>query len=198
MARTPTEARSAELLRWAGSLGVFYILIPAWLIASEPLLALLIPWQPPAIAALLKIALAALGALGIFLIAASIRAQLTRGAGHPFDMTGRESFSRPTQVLLTRGVYWWVRNPMGLGDILLYLAITGLTGSVRSMFINVPLYAAIVWWNHRFNERPALIRRFGEAYRAYERTTSCLLPGPRTTRKLLQRTSPRQGAPSES
>lgn len=168
-----------ETLRWCGSIGIFYILIPAYLVASDHLLRMVIPLPPPRLDALaIRITFVIAGAAGLYFIIASIAAQITRGRGHPFDMTGRESFSRPTQTLLTTGVYSLTRNPMGLGDILLYAAITGLTNSVWSLLLQVPAYAVVVLWNHRFNERPALIERFGEQYRQYESATPILIPHP--------------------
>lgn len=169
-----------EFLRWSGSIGIFYILIPAYLVASDRLLSAVIPLEPPRLDAIpLRVLFAICGVVGLVFVVASIGAQVTRGRGHPFDMTGRESFSRPTQVLLTSGVYALSRNPMGFGDILLYAAITGLTGSAWSLMLQVPGYAVVVLWNHHFNERPALMERFGEAYRAYERRTPVLIPWPR-------------------
>ncbi len=182
--------RPKELLRWAGSIGIFYILIPVYLVASDRLLRTLIPLDPPSMNGPWKSALFIAGAAaGLWFVAASIGAQVTRGRGHPFDMTGRESFSRPTQVLLTTGVYGLSRNPMGFGDLLLYGAITGLTNSTWSLLLQVPGYALLVLWNHRFNERPALIKRFGDEWLSYERNTSLLVPGPRTARRLLGRGS---------
>lgn len=170
-----------ELLRWSGSIGIFYVLIPAYLVASERILRAVLP-APPTMPAgwAWRALLVATGLVGLWLVVASIRAQVTRGQGHPFDMTGRESFSRPTRVLLDDGVYALCRNPMGLGDLALYACLTGLTHSTWSLLLQVPAYALVVAWNHRINERPALLARFGDAYLEYERRTPLLIPGPRS------------------
>lgn len=178
---------AGEVFRWCGSIGIFYVLIPAYLVASERILRALLP-APPVIpdGVVSRATCALLGVAGLGLVFASIRAQVTRGRGHPFDMTGRESFSRPTQVLLAGGVYALSRNPMGLGDIFLYAGVTGLTGSTWSLLLQVPAYAIVVVWNHRVNERPALVARFGEAYLGYERRTPLLIPGPRVLWRTLR------------
>jgi protein-S-isoprenylcysteine O-methyltransferase Ste14 len=168
-----------ETLRWLGSLGIFYVLIPGWVVASAYLYPRWFPWLPdpslPAVVRMLGVLPALLGGL---LAAQSIRTMLREGQGHPFDLTGQERLSRPTRRLLTRGVYGWTRNPMGLGDLLLYGGLAVAVGSLPSLLVNVPAYAALVWWNHRFNERPGLLERFGEAWLEYERRTPWLLPGP--------------------
>jgi protein-S-isoprenylcysteine O-methyltransferase Ste14 len=177
-----------ELLRWIGSVGIFYVLVPAWVILSDPLLARLSPWLDALqIPVWLRIVGSVAGLCGAGLAFATIRKQVTVGAGHPFDLTGKERLSRPTRHLLTRGPYFWSRNPMGLGDTLLYAGLAASFGAAHSLLVNVPVFAALVWWNHRVNERPSLLERFGADFLDYERTTSCLLPGPRTFRKLRRR-----------
>lgn len=180
--------RWSELVRWSGSIGIFYILIPAYLVASDLALRWLIPTPAPDVSwPWLGLILAVGGVMGAYLVIASIGAQVVRGRGHPFDMTGAESFSRPTQVLLTRGVYALCRNPMGLGDVLLYACLTWWTGSFWSLLLQVPAYALVVAWNHRFNERPALAHRFGDDYTRYERVTPLLMPSPRSIARALRR-----------
>ena len=181
-----------ELLRWTGSIGIFYALIPAYLIASDRFLQTVMPWPAPRVThELLVPVYGVLGLLGAALAWVSMRAQVRRGRGHPFDMTGRESFSRPTQRLLSDGVYTICRNPMGLGDVLFYAGLCGLTASGWSLVIQVPAYAILVVWNHRVNERPALMKRFGDDYRAYERQTPLLIPTPASLKRALR--APRAG-----
>ena len=183
-----------ERLRWLGSIGIFYVAIPLFVVLSEPVYARLVPWSPvetfvpPA-----RLAAIALIVAGAALAFRSMRDQVTTGEGHPFDLDGRQALSRPTHRLLTRGVYRWTRNPMGLGDVLLYAGLAIVADAPRSLAVNVPLYAVIVGWNHRFNERPALLARFGAAYLEYERSTSCLVPGPKSWRKWRRRAGTPRG-----
>ncbi len=179
--------RNLEVLRWCGSIGIFYVLVPLYLVVSDSVLshalAMKIPsWRGPAASA----AYTLLVISGLALVIASIRAQIVRGHGHPFDLTGQERFSRPTRVLLTDGVYALCRNPMGLGDVLLYAGITGLAGALWSMAIQVPAYALVVVANHRINELPALRARFSETYPGYERRTPRLLPTPASLIRALK------------
>ncbi|MBK8267299.1 MAG: hypothetical protein IPK83_02955 [Planctomycetes bacterium] len=174
-----------EALRWSGSIGIFYILIPTFILISDYFYAkwlTLIPRVEIPMAA--RNALAALALPGLYLIVASITTMVRRGQGHPFDLDGTQVLSRPTQHLLNHGVYYWTRNPMGLGDLLLYAALAGATNAWHSLIINIPLWAIIVCWNHCINERPALVRRFGKAFLEYEQSTSCLIPGMKTFRKI--------------
>ncbi|MCO6435549.1 MAG: hypothetical protein J5J06_00500 [Phycisphaerae bacterium] len=179
-----------EILRWSGSIGIFYLLVPAYLVTSDAVIARVAGFDAVGWSGVMAVSCYLLFAsLGLLLITTSIRAQVTRGRGHPFDMTGRESFSRPTQTLLTGGVYALCRNPMGLGDVFLYMAITGLAGAFWSMYLQVPAYAAVVVLNHLVNERPALLRRFPSEFPPYERVTPLLIPTPASVRRALARAS---------
>jgi len=168
-----------EPLRWLGSIGIFYVLIPAWVVVSARLGSRWLPWLPdPHVPIGVRAAGAVLVPLGAWLAALSMRTMIRVGQGHPFDLTGRERLSRPTRRLMTGGVYAWSRNPMGLGDLMLYAGLALAVGSVPSLLVNVPVYAACVWANHRFNERRGLLERFGEDWLRYERETPWLVPGP--------------------
>lgn len=181
------DQRRREALRWLGSIGIFYVLGPAWILASARLYPRLLPVLPEVVLSVGVRALgAALAAFGLALAVASMATMVRVGAGHPFDLTGKERLSRPTQRLLDRGVYAWSRNPMGLGDLLLYAGLALAISSLPSLLVNVPAYASLVWWNHRFNERRGLIERFGSEWLAYERRTPWLVPGPGTLLRRLR------------
>ena len=106
--------------------------------------------------------------LGLVLIVTTIRLFATLGKGTlaPWD---------PTQVLVVRGIYRHVRNPMisGVCDILLGEAVAlgstpllvwfGLFTLANALFI--PLV-----------EEPGLERRFGEAYVRYKRHVPAWIP----------------------
>ena len=111
---------------------------------------------------------AALFAAGVALVASTVRMFATVGQGTlaPWD---------ETQRLVVRGVYRHVRNPMISGVICILLAETALFGSV-----------ALLCWSAVFfllnavyiplSEEPGLERRFGEAYREYQRHVPRWLP----------------------
>lgn len=168
-----------ELLRWIASVGIFYVLIPAWVVLSGSIYRVILPWLPdPDVPLGVRIVGCLLAVLGAALAALSIRAIVRVGAGHPFDLTGRERLSRPTQYLVTTGVYRWSRNPMGLGDLMIYAGLALASNSMPSLLVHVPLYVVLVWWNHRFNERKRLLQQFGDDWENYERKTPWLVPGP--------------------
>ena len=172
-----------EILRWIGSIGIFYIIVPiAWLLTGRfyknfitiDIISKLGQAQYP------------LGILlclfGVFLIYSSFRDQLRLGKGHPFDII--RGLSRPTKILLTNGVYYWSRNPMNLGDMFLFGGLSIIVNCNGGLIINLPLYYLIVWINSNYLERPILIGRFGDEYIEYEKNTSTIIPGLRTLRKL--------------
>lgn len=132
----------------------------------------------------LGIAILACGAMLSF---SAYRAQIMRGLGHPFAFTGREIFSRPTTKLLIDGVYFWSRNPMNLGDTMIYVGLSIVSGCDGGLVINTPLYYFSVWFNSRFLERKGLIERFGSEFLDYERTTSLIIPGPKTIKKVVSK-----------
>lgn len=83
----------------------------------------------------------------------------------------------PPKVLVVRGPYRYLRNPMYLGA---WLAITGWAVWFRSTDVVVVLvtYAAIVVIFVRFYEEPTLTRLFGSQYHAYRSQVNRFLPGP--------------------
>ena len=166
-----------ESLRWLGSVGIFYVAIPLWIVFGEPWLLRLAPGLPQAEFPIgSRVAFAVLAAGGAMLATVSMAQLVRRGGGHPFDLTGHERLSRPTRRLVTSGVYACVRNPMGLGDVLLYAGLAGAVGSLPSLLVNVPIYVVLVGWNHRMNERRGLLERFGEEWLRYEASTPWLVP----------------------
>ena len=80
-------------------------------------------------------------------------------------------------------LYRIVRHPMQLGIVILFVATPHMT--VGHMLFAVAMIAYVRIGLH-FEER-ALVRQFGDRYRAYQRTTPMLLPLP--GRSLRQRTT---------
>jgi protein-S-isoprenylcysteine O-methyltransferase Ste14 len=111
---------------------------------------------------------------GVVLLAACIIefARSGRGTLSPVD---------PPTVLVARGLYRYVRNPM-------YLAVTvivlGESLWVRSPALGVYWAVWFLWANLFvvFYEEPALRRRFGPSYEAYTRQVGRWLPALRSRR----------------
>lgn len=77
--------------------------------------------------------------------------------------------------VIRKGVFGWVRHPIYLGEILLYLGF---------LMLNLSLAAALVWllivaFLHQISrhEEHLLLDRFGEDYRQYMREVPMWLPG---------------------
>ena len=81
----------------------------------------------------------------------------------------------PTQTLVVDGPYRCVRNPLNLGELMVFGALAAWFGSVALLFYMLLAFVAfhlfVVLW-----EEPANRRRFGENYRQYEAATSRWLP----------------------
>lgn len=175
-----------EIVRWICSLGIWYIIFPlVWLRTG------FIYERFIEINVIERLGFARFPLGTIILIGGTILAfsayhlQITRGRGHPFAFTGRENFARPTEVLLTDGIYYWSRNPMNFGDAMIYAGLSLFAGCDGGLVINTPLYYLAVLFNSRFLERKGLIERFGETYLNYENTTSVFLPGIKSIGKAL-------------
>lgn len=75
--------------------------------------------------------------------------------------------TRPTRVLVTRGIHGWSRNPIYLGMFLIYAGV-GL--AVRSPWILILLLPLALTMRYGVvaREEAYLERRFGATYRAYK------------------------------
>ena len=141
------------------------VLVPAWIARRDGVDFTL----PHATLALPRQLLGgALLAVGLLLFAASLRRFAGEGKGTlaPWD---------PPRVLVVRGPYRWVRNPMISGVILVLFGEALLLGSmphfqwaVTFLAINL-IYIPLL-------EEPQLERRFGEPYRTYCRHVPRVFP----------------------
>jgi protein-S-isoprenylcysteine O-methyltransferase Ste14 len=93
---------------------------------------------------------------------------ITQGRGTAFP-------TEPPKEMLVRGPYRYVRNPMYIGNLAMIFGL-GLWFSSAAIL----LYAiAICLVTHLYvsaSEEPALIRRYGEIYLRYVRTTPRWIP----------------------
>jgi len=80
-----------------------------------------------------------------------------------------------TQTLVINGPYRCVRNPLNLGELMVFGALAAWFGSMALLFYMLLAFFAfhlfVVLW-----EEPAIRRRFGENYRQYEAAVSRWLP----------------------
>ena len=72
--------------------------------------------------------------------------------------------------LVTEGAFRFRRNPIYMGEVLLFLGLAQSTGNVW-MAIMAPLFAIAIWKLAILPEERHLEARFGEAYLAYKART---------------------------
>jgi protein-S-isoprenylcysteine O-methyltransferase Ste14 len=81
---------------------------------------------------------------------------------------------RPTEVV-SSGAFRYVRHPLYLGSILVYL---GLTVSTASLFCLALLVVIVLFYNYIAGyEEKLLETKFGETYIEYEKKTGKWVPG---------------------
>jgi protein-S-isoprenylcysteine O-methyltransferase Ste14 len=110
----------------------------------------------------------ALAAAGLTCLVACFARFALEGRGTPAPVA-------PTETLVISGLYRYVRNPM-------YVAVVAIVVGQALIFSSLSLliYAAVVWTSfHLFvllYEEPALRRRYGHAYDAYQSRVPRWLP----------------------
>ena len=153
MSTTAKHLRDIALLP-----GVVTLVVPALLVRSAPMH---VGWSLPGLAALVPVA------LGIVLVGAGLAmwastvllfARYAEGTLAPWE---------PTQKLVIRGPYRYVRNPMITAVIAILLGEAVLYGSAVLLAWAVAFFAANAVYIPRVEER-AMEARFGADYRAYK------------------------------
>ncbi len=128
---------------------------------------------------------------GLVLLSAVLR--VSRNTGRTLARLGREGDHLPrleTNVLATGGLYALMRHPMHLGLLFFPLAIALLVGSPSFILILAPLEMILMIVLIRYGEEPEAIRKFGEAYRAYQKQTPMFCFRPKCLRKLWEKVPP--------
>jgi len=94
--------------------------------------------------------------------------QFARAGGTPLPLA-------PTRHLVVSGFHRYVRNPIYLGSLMIFVGEALLFGSLSLLE-----YAVIGWAGAaafvRWHEEPALTRRFGAEYEAYRRAVPAWRP----------------------
>lgn len=75
----------------------------------------------------------------------------------------------PTTALVTGGLYRYSRNPMYLGLVLVYFAVTAAFGGLWVLVMAIPAVVGLHYGVIRREER-YLEDKFGDAYRDYKRS----------------------------
>lgn len=130
-----------------------------------------VPWQVsafhmPGVRLASSSAGALISALGAYV---AIRAWMC------LSLVGASPLGQAPRVLVTRGIYRFVMNPMYWGYTVFWLGMTVRLRSAAMLAASAVVGAGLALWSLAV-ERPALRRRFGAEYIEYERHTPSILP----------------------
>jgi protein-S-isoprenylcysteine O-methyltransferase Ste14 len=75
-----------------------------------------------------------------------------------------------SSALVTSGPFHWVRNPIYLGDVLIFLGVAEVTKNIWFVILGL-VFAVFVTWLSILPEEHHLEARFGDDYRAYKAKT---------------------------
>ena len=87
---------------------------------------------------------------------------------------------RDRSVLITKGIYSYIRHPICLSCIL--LAFSAAIGFRSTVGLAIAILALIIAYAHASFEERKLERGFGKAYREYRSRVGMFLPKRRTTK----------------
>jgi len=82
----------------------------------------------------------------------------------------------PPPQLVTTGPYAYVRNPMLSGVFVLLFSIGVLLGSGSLLVLFTPLFIFINVWELKVIEEPELLKRLGQDYLEYRKSTPMFFP----------------------
>ena len=120
---------------------------------------------------------------GAVLAAAGAVTLLTAFAQFAIGGRGTPAPPAPTEQLVVRGLYRYVRNPMYLAVLAVIAGQALLLGRLILLGYAAVVAAAFIAFVHGY-EQPALTRRYGAQYQAYQRAVPGWwprLPAARTT-----------------
>lgn len=77
---------------------------------------------------------------------------------------------KESTALVTTGPYAWLRNPIYLGDVLIFLGAGEITKNIWFVIL-APIFATLVTWLAILPEERHLEAKFGDDYTAYKART---------------------------
>ena len=86
-----------------------------------------------------------------------------------------ESRNASSEMMITSGLYRWVRHPMYTGGLLLIWLMPMMTINLLTIFMILTLYLIV---GAKLEEK-RLLYEFGDKYRKYQASVPMLLPFPR-------------------
>jgi protein-S-isoprenylcysteine O-methyltransferase Ste14 len=155
-----STAAIGSAVYFVAAAGTFAVLVP-WLVTGWQFHR---PWSYWVVAQVAGVLLIGAGLVPVV----SVFMQFARAGGTPLPLA-------PTQRLVVNGFHRYVRNPIYLGSLLIFVGEALLFGSLRLL-----VYAVIGWAGAagfvRWYEEPALARRFGAEYDTYRRAVPAWRP----------------------
>ncbi len=99
--------------------------------------------------------------------------RVSRNTGQTLAKYGRKGTlpRMETNVLVSRGVYRYMRHPMHLGLLFFPLAVALLAGSPSFILVIAPAEMLFMLLMIKVVEEPEAMRKFGDAYRRYREQT---------------------------
>jgi protein-S-isoprenylcysteine O-methyltransferase Ste14 len=169
---SPTKAPSAAEERTSARIGALLFRNRSWLPVPFLLVALLAPGHPTLVNWLV-------GAIPI-VIGEWIRLAGVAAAG---TVTRRRS--RDVQRLVTYGIFGWVRNPLYVGNFLIWMGFVIISGVLWFLPVAIALFA-IEYTLIVAYEEGVLESIFGREYLDYKQTTPRWIPRPPKQRETGQ------------
>ncbi len=124
------------------------------------------PTAPSATQVLVSTAGAVAAGSGITLMLWAVRSFPTVSSGH---------YILPEHRIVTRGPYGWVRHPLYLAAILIWLGLMLVFRSPVALAIAL-LYVLPAYWIYMRAEERMMLEHFGDAYRQYKHEVGMLIP----------------------
>lgn len=121
---------------------------------------------------------APLRGLGVLLVAAGLAVVVWTVRSLAVEGGGTGSPALPTQRLVVRGPYRWVRHPMYAGTAAMVVG-QGLLLGQWVLLAAAAVYVAVLATLSRLREEPALLARYGDDFAAYRATVPGWLPARR-------------------
>ncbi len=114
---------------------------------------------------------------------------ISRNTGRTLAKLGREGElpRMETNRLVTEGVYKMMRHPMHLGLLLFPFAFAFMAGSPSFVMIIAPIEALFMIVMIKLVEEPEALRKFGDEYRVYMKTTPWFCIKPSCLKMLLKK-----------
>jgi len=115
--------------------------------------------------------------------------RISKNTGRTLAKYGRKGKLRrlDTNVLVTQGIYSYMRHPMHLGLFLFPLSFAFITGIISFIIIIVPAEIVIMLLLIKLLEEPEAVAKFGDEYLQYRKTTPAFCLRIKCLKELLKK-----------